>query len=59
MAVFLFGDDNMDKYVAYTDDEITWISASIASGVSANNVVTVILHLSVYHSKLYNHNEGS
>ena len=58
--IFLFGDDNRDKYMAYTDDELTWVTASIANGVSANNVA---FHgdsssYSVYHSKLYNHNNG-
>jgi photosystem II stability/assembly factor-like uncharacterized protein len=58
--IFLFGDDNQDKYVAYTDDESTWTSSSIAGGVSGDNVA---FHgdsasYSVYHSKLYNHNNG-
>ncbi len=58
--LFIFGDDNMNKYVAYTDDESTWTSSSIASGVTGSNVA---FHgdsssYSVYHSKLYNHNNG-
>ncbi len=58
--IFIFGDDNMDKYVAYTDDESTWTSSIIASGVSGDNVA---FHgdstsYSVYHAKLYNHNNG-
>ncbi len=58
--IFLFGDDNQDKYVAYSDDETTWTSSSIAGGVSGDNVA---FHgdattYSVYHSKLYNHNNG-
>lgn len=58
--IFLFGDDNQDKYVAYSDDETSWTSSSIAGGVSGDNVA---FHgdstsYSVYHSKLYNHNNG-
>lgn len=58
--IFIFGDDNQDKYVAYTDDEISWTSTSIAGGVTGNNVA---FHgdsssYSVYHAKLYNHNKG-
>jgi len=58
--IFLFGDDNQDKYVAYTDDESSWSSSSIAGGVSGDNVA---FHgdstsYSVYHSKLYNQNNG-
>ncbi|MBO6792490.1 MAG: hypothetical protein JJ895_01175 [Balneolaceae bacterium] len=58
--IFVFGVDNMNKYVAYTDDESTWTSTSIANGVTGSNVA---FHgdstsYSVYHSKLYNHNNG-
>ncbi|MCR9131760.1 MAG: T9SS type A sorting domain-containing protein [bacterium] len=58
--IFVFGDDNMDKYVAYTDDESTWTSSKIASGVTGSNVA---FHgdsssYSVYHAKLYNNTNG-
>jgi len=58
--IFVFGDDNQDKYVAYTDDESSWTIASIGGGVTGDNVA---FHgdsssYSVYHAKLYNHNNG-
>lgn len=58
--IFLFGDDNVDKYVAYSDDESTWTSSTIGSGVTGSNVA---FHgdsssYSVFHAKLYNHSKG-
>lgn len=58
--IFIFGDDQLDKYVAYSDDEITWTTNSISGGV-AGGVVDFSgdsTSYNVYFAKLYNHNNG-
>ena len=58
--IFLFGDDGMGKYVAYSDDETTWTVNSIGNGVSGGNIAFAgdSSSYSVYFAKLYNNNNG-
>lgn len=59
--LFVVGDDNNSKYVAYSDDESTWTQASVYSFIAGNNIAFQgdAAAYSVYFASVYNSTNGA
>ena len=60
--LFIVASDMTDKYIAYTDDEVNWMSfASGQGGVAGRDFAFSgdSASYSVYHAKMYNHSNGA
>ena len=59
--LFAAASDMSDKYMAYTDDELTWSSAASGTGGVAGRDFAFSgdsADYTVYHAKMFNHEEG-